>query len=152
MRSNDPDSAEHFAKIIGTRRTEKATERRKKDVIGSANTGDQSIRETEEYVIHPNVFKSELGRGEGVVVIPHEEGRIVRRVKFRMVPDLPTHLMPRRTLPTVDFGERAAVVAEKPTPSKKKAKDKIQAPAGSMSVTAEEIVTPANPKGEPESA
>ncbi|WP_158244687.1 TraM recognition domain-containing protein, partial [Pseudomonas sp. MPBD4-3] len=49
MRSNDPDSAEHFAKTIGTVSGEKTTERRKKSLLKSENTGDQSVRVTEEY-------------------------------------------------------------------------------------------------------
>jgi type IV secretory pathway TraG/TraD family ATPase VirD4 len=89
LRSNDPDTAEHFAKQIGTIGSEKVTERRSRSFIGSQNTGEQSVRDVEEYIIHPNVFKRELGLGQGVAIIPHAQGQIVRRIKFTPTPDFP---------------------------------------------------------------
>jgi type IV secretory pathway TraG/TraD family ATPase VirD4 len=109
MRSNDPESAEHFAKTIGTITSEKTTERRRSALLGQENTGDQSIREVEEYVFHPNIFKADLGLGEGVVIIPHIRGRIVKRIKFKTVPELPVLRMPIRDLPQVNFGEEATL-------------------------------------------
>ena len=114
MRSNDPDSAEYFAKMIGTQTTEKTTERRRKGLFKPENTGDQSVRETEEYLIHPNYFKSGLGRGEGVVVIPYEKGQIVRKVKFKAWPDIPVLRMPVRDLLTPDFCTAALNGKEQP--------------------------------------
>lgn len=118
MRSNDPASAEHFAKTIGTQTSEKKTERRRKAFFGQENTGDESVRSVEEYIFHPNVFKSELGLGEGVVIIPHVKGRVVKRVKFQTVPDLPVIRMPIRDFPQVNFGEEASIVNVQNTGSK----------------------------------
>jgi len=120
MRSNDPESAEHFAKTIGTITTEKTTERRKHSLLGKEDTGDQSVRDVEEYVVHPNLFKSELKRGEGVVLIPHPKGRYVGRIEFKTVPDLPSLRMPVRDLPqfdlTVEATFRGVDVAQIKTP------------------------------------
>lgn len=106
MRSNDPDSAETFASSIGTKETEKTTERRTKGTFSDENTGEQSVRNVEEFKIHPNVFKRELGQGEGIVVLPHRGGTMVKRIKFETVPDLPVIQMPIRDLPLMDFGEQ----------------------------------------------
>lgn len=103
MRSNDPDSAEFFAKMIGTQSREKTTERRTRTLFGSQDTGDQSVREAEEYLFHPNLFKSELGRGEGVMVIPHPNGTEVKKIKLTTFPDLASLSLPVRDLPTLDL-------------------------------------------------
>ena len=118
MRSNDPDSAETFAKSIGTRLTEKTTERRTKGTFSDENTGEQSVRSVEEFQVHPNVFKGGLGRGEGIVVIPHQGGTMVKRVNFETVPDLPVIPMPIRDLPLMDFEEHATFYGNKPAQSK----------------------------------
>ena len=88
MRGNDPDSAEYFSKVIGTRGTFKYTERQKHSLLAKEKSGDVSAREVEEFVIHPNHFKRELGVGQGVVVIPHANGAKTCRVRFRKWPDL----------------------------------------------------------------
>lgn len=103
MRSNDPDSAEHFAKTIGTTTGEKSTERRKRVFFGQENTGDQSVREVEEYIHHPNVIKSELGLGEGIVLIPHPRGRVVKRIRFQAIPELFGVPLPVRNHAAVNF-------------------------------------------------
>lgn len=103
MRSNDPDSAEHFSKIIGTESSEKTTERRTHGLLGKTDTGDQSVREVEEYKVHPNVIKSELGRGEGILVVPHPNGTEIKQVQFKTVPDLPAISLPIRDLPIPDL-------------------------------------------------
>ncbi|MGK5089406.1 TraM recognition domain-containing protein, partial [Bdellovibrionota bacterium FG-2] len=89
MRGNDPDSAEYFSKVIGTKGTVKYTERQKIGFWTKEKSGDVSAREVEEFVIHPNHFKRELGVGQGVVVIPHPSGAKTCRVNFQMFPDLP---------------------------------------------------------------
>jgi type IV secretory pathway TraG/TraD family ATPase VirD4 len=89
MRGNDPDSAEYFSKVIGTVKTMKYTERTKKGFFSRAEeTGDASAREVDEFIVHPNEFKSKLGAGEAVMVIPHEAGSKTVRLKFQMFPDL----------------------------------------------------------------
>lgn len=89
MRGSDPESAEYFARVIGTKQGVKFTERTRRGVIGRDYTGDSSAREVEEFVYHPNRFKSSLGIGEAVVVVPHARGSKVAQVKFQMFEDLP---------------------------------------------------------------
>ena len=137
MRSNDPDSAETFASSIGTKDTEKTTERRKKGMFRDENTGEQSVRNVEEFRIHPNIFKGKLGRGEGIVVLPHQSGTMVKRVKFETVPDLPVIQMPIRDLPLMDFGEQATYYGAK--------RDELKAPPRGKNKK------PSRPKGKNES-
>ncbi len=94
MRTNEPDSAEYFAKTIGTRQTTKLTSRQKKSVLGAQDTGDMSARDTEEFIYHPNIFKSELGLGEAVVLFPHNRGSKAVRVKFQKMPYVPKAELP----------------------------------------------------------
>lgn len=82
MRTNEPASAEYFSKTIGTRQTQKITSRQKQGIMGSEVTGDGSIRDAEEFMIHPNVFKNELGRGEAIIILPHEKGSKSVQIKF----------------------------------------------------------------------
>lgn len=94
MRGTDPETAEYFSRVIGTKTTTKSTERQKKGIIGRQNTGDASVREVEEFIIHPNRFKSSLGIGEAFVVLPHESGSRTEFVKFEMLDDLEPVAMP----------------------------------------------------------
>ena len=43
----------------------------------------------DEFIIHPNRFKSELGVGQAVMVIPHEAGSRTINIKFKKFDDLP---------------------------------------------------------------
>ncbi len=88
MRGNDPDSAEYFAKVIGTMKGQKFTERTRKNLWSNDSTGDGSIREVEEFIVHPNRFKSELGVGEAIMVIPHDAGSKAISLKFKKYDDL----------------------------------------------------------------
>ncbi|MFA6018556.1 MAG: TraM recognition domain-containing protein, partial [Patescibacteria group bacterium] len=88
MRGNDPDSAEYFAKVIGTVKAVKYTERTKKGIFRAENTGDASAREVDEFIVHPNFFKSELGVGQAVMVVPHEAGSKAITLKFDRYEDL----------------------------------------------------------------
>jgi type IV secretory pathway TraG/TraD family ATPase VirD4 len=96
MRTTEPDSAEYFAKTIGTKTGKKVTERQRKSILGTHETGDGSARETEEFIFHPNLFKTGLGVGEAVMLIPHDRGSKAVKIKFQRCPDLP-----RQVLPTV---------------------------------------------------
>ena len=89
MRGNEPDSAEYFSKVIGTVKSIKYTERTKKGFGAPEETGDASAREVDEFIVHPNTFKNELGVGEAVMVIPHEAGSKTIKIKFRKYDDLP---------------------------------------------------------------
>lgn len=94
MRTNEPESAEYFSKVIGTSETEKLTERQTTGFLGTAKTGDGSVRAVEEFKIHPNVFKQDLGVGQGIVVIPHGLGSLATRVHFSKLPDIEAPVMP----------------------------------------------------------
>lgn len=88
MRTNEPESAEYFSGVIGTSESSKVTERQKKGLMGAERTGDGSVRDVEEFKFHPNLFKQELGVGEAVMVLPHAQGSLPVRLKFRKSPDL----------------------------------------------------------------
>jgi type IV secretory pathway TraG/TraD family ATPase VirD4 len=123
MRSPDPESAEYFAKAIGTKTGEKTTERRSSNFIGlRRNTGEQSVRDVEEYIIHPNEFKSKLGTGEGIVVIPHSRGRLVKRVKFAMAPKLRPEPLPEYSHLSIPFERGAFAPGTDPTATTKPAR------------------------------
>lgn len=94
MRGNDPESAEYFSKVIGTVKAVKYTERRKKGLWTEEATGDTSAREVDEFIVHPNRFKRELGVGEAVMIIPHEAGSRVANVRFRKYDDMPALALP----------------------------------------------------------
>lgn len=88
MRGNDPDSAEYFSKVIGTEKATKFTERHRKALWVDTATGDKSAREVDEFIIHPNRFKRELGVGEAVMIIPHELGSKTIELKFKKYDDI----------------------------------------------------------------
>lgn len=89
MRGNDPDSTEYFARVIGTEKAIKLTERTKIGLLSQKGTGDASAREVDEFIIHPNKFKKELGVGEAMMVIPHAQGSKTVQIKFKKFDDLP---------------------------------------------------------------
>jgi type IV secretory pathway TraG/TraD family ATPase VirD4 len=95
MRGNTPDSAEYFSKVIGTLTSTKFTERQKKGSLGVEKSGDVSAREVEEFVVHPNTFKRDLGVGEAMMIIPHEKGARTIRIKFNKTDDLPVMELPK---------------------------------------------------------
>lgn len=88
MRGNDPDSAEYFSKVIGTLTATKTTERQTKHLIGVTKSGEMSARDVEEFAIHPNIFKKDLGVGEAIMIVPHERGSKTIRIKFSKTDDL----------------------------------------------------------------
>lgn len=89
MRGNDPDSAEYFSKVIGTVAATKYTERTTTNLFQKEATGEASARVVEEFIVHPNRFKNELGVGEAVMVVPHERGAKAIEIKFQKYDDLP---------------------------------------------------------------
>ena len=95
MRGNDPDSAEYFAKVIGTKESVKMTESAEQGMWGHNKTGQGSLREVEEFIVHPNVIKRNLGVGEALVIIPHPMGTKTVKIKFEMLPKLPSVKMPK---------------------------------------------------------
>lgn len=95
MRTNEPETAEYFSRLIGTRDGIKTTERQKKGFMGSERTGDGSIRDVEEFIYHPNTFKRSLGTGDAVIVVPFHDGSLATQLKFSMQPDLPAVALPK---------------------------------------------------------
>ena len=95
MRGNDPDSAEYFSKVIGTLTSTKFTERQSKTLLGVNKSGEMSVRDVEEFTIHPNVFKKDLGVGEAIMIVPHERGAKTVRIKFSKTDDLEPEVMPQ---------------------------------------------------------
>ncbi len=95
MRGNDPDSAEYFSKVIGTLKATKTTERQTKSLFGVKKSGEMSARDVEEFDVHPNVFKKDLGVGEAMIIVPHERGAKTVRIKFSKLDDLKPEEMPK---------------------------------------------------------
>ncbi len=94
MRGNDPESAEYFSKTIGTLTTTKTTERQTKGLLGIKKSGEMSARDVEEFDVHPNVFKKELGVGQAMMIIPHERGSKCIKIKFSKLSDIQAGEMP----------------------------------------------------------
>lgn len=90
MRGNDPESAEYFSNVIGTQKTHKITERKKKTLFKETYTGDQSAREVEAFIVHPNKFKKGLGTGDAIMVAPVFTETQTVELKFQMFPDIET--------------------------------------------------------------
>jgi|GEM_PF-1359308 len=79
---NDPDTADFYARHIGTKEKVKYTKRVEEKGFfrpDFEDTGDASVRSTESYKIHPNILKS-LGVGEGVLHVPRSKGSSLSEV------------------------------------------------------------------------
>ncbi|MBY0383846.1 type IV secretory system conjugative DNA transfer family protein, partial [bacterium] len=75
-----PDSSELIAGVAGTRKTREVTEQAETDwLFGDRKTGMKSIKEVDEFEIHPNVIRS-LKVGECVMVqkYPSSKSAVVR--------------------------------------------------------------------------
>jgi uncharacterized protein YdeI (YjbR/CyaY-like superfamily) len=53
-----------------------------------------SARDVEEFDVHPNVFKKELGVGQAMMIIPHERGAKCIKIKFSKLNDIQAEEMP----------------------------------------------------------
>jgi len=85
---NDPESADFFARLFGTRSSEKTTERAERKPLGDLEmSGLMSVRAVEEYKIHPNRLKS-MSRGEGVLSFIKCGEVIIEEVQFEPIPKL----------------------------------------------------------------
>ncbi|MFZ3231714.1 MAG: TraM recognition domain-containing protein [Pseudobdellovibrio sp.] len=69
-----PESAEMISSIAGTKKVWKETLRSEKLLFFDMPTGDKSLREVEEFNIHPNLIKS-LGVGKCVCVKKYPKAR-----------------------------------------------------------------------------
>ncbi len=63
----DSDDAQWFAGLLGTKTVERETYQTEEGFIFDRRTGVKSVRESEEYIIHPNNLKN-LDRGEALLV------------------------------------------------------------------------------------
>lgn len=79
------ESAELLAGIAGTRSVKRKTERYSRQLFFDMPTGETSVREVEEYVIHPNTIKS-LGVGDCVCIKKYPSARAHR---FKVFPESP---------------------------------------------------------------
>jgi type IV secretory pathway TraG/TraD family ATPase VirD4 len=69
-----PESAEMISKMGGTKKAWKETVQVNRTWLFEHQTGGKSLREVEEFCIHPNVIKS-LGVGKCVVVKKYPKAR-----------------------------------------------------------------------------
>lgn len=86
---NDPDTADYFAKHIGTKKTTKHTERGRSGFFGNIDrTGEMSLRDVEEYKISPNRLRN-YTQGQGVISLLTTEGKpFSEEVQFCKMSDL----------------------------------------------------------------
>ena len=110
MRTNEPDSAEYFSKTIGTKLAQKTTNRQKQGLIGVEVTADGSVRDVEEFMVHPNTFKNGLGQGEAILVLPHAKGSKSVRIKFGIRKNLKSLKIPEIYKPEPELLKTAAYV------------------------------------------
>jgi hypothetical protein len=84
---NEPETAEFFARLFGTRSSTKATERAERKMFGDPEmSGLMSVRDVEQYRIHPNRLKS-FSRGEGVLSFMLNGEPVIEEVQFETVPE-----------------------------------------------------------------
>jgi hypothetical protein len=83
---NDPDTADFYAKHFGTVETEKKTERAEKTSFGAhERTGHMSVRDVEEYKVHPNRLRH-YSCGLGVIGFIMDGVPLAEEVQFARVP------------------------------------------------------------------
>ncbi len=85
---NDPDTADFFARHLGTKKDQKLTERaRANEGFGFWNnseaeaTGEMSVRDVESYKVHPNDLKN-FTNGFGVIHVPTPDGFATECLQF----------------------------------------------------------------------
>ena len=82
---NDPDTADFFARHMGTLTSTKFTERHEEvnTLFGTKDerTGQKSMRDAEIYKIHPNRLKN-LTAGEGVIHVPGKPESVTEVIQF----------------------------------------------------------------------
>ena len=83
-----PETSDLVASISGTKTTKKTTEQVQEDwLFGDKKTGAKSVREVEEFVIHPNTIRS-LSVGECVMVTKYPKSKsAVVKVKAESTTD-----------------------------------------------------------------
>lgn len=83
---NDPETADYFAKHLGTFTEEKFTEQMDDEgfMKGRRKTGRGSMREVESYKVHPNDLKR-FTRGRGVLHVPTDRGSVTEVIQFQTI-------------------------------------------------------------------
>ncbi len=83
---NDPETADYFARHLGTFTQEKLTEQVEEDGLfkGRRTTGRGSMREVESYKVHPNDLKR-FTRGRGVLHFPTHQGNVTEVIQFQSI-------------------------------------------------------------------
>ena len=84
---NDPDTADFFARHIGTIEQEKLTEQADGTIWGEPQkTGMLSVRKVEAFKISPNDLK-DLNNGRGVIHLPSKKSAISEEMQFQSFQD-----------------------------------------------------------------
>lgn len=100
--TDSPDDAEYFASMAGTRTVERATSRYSRGFLWDVDTGEKSVREAEEYVVHPNQIRS-LRQGEVLKISRLKDHEVTL---LKVIPD--DHDAPR---PKDSLGKKFRVFA-----------------------------------------
>ncbi|MFP5491052.1 MAG: type IV secretory system conjugative DNA transfer family protein [Bacteriovoracia bacterium] len=81
---NDPETADYFARHMGTFTEEKFTEQVEEEGFFKRHkaTGRGSMREVEAYKVHPNDLKR-FTRGRGVLHVPTPRGNVTEVIQFQ---------------------------------------------------------------------
>jgi type IV secretory pathway TraG/TraD family ATPase VirD4 len=83
---NDPETADYFARHMGTFTEEKFTEQVEEEGFFKRHktTGRGSMREVESYKVHPNDLKR-FTRGRGVLHVPTPRGNVTEVIQFQSI-------------------------------------------------------------------
>lgn len=83
---NEPDTAEFFARLFGTKSSTKSTERAEKKMFGDVEmSGFMSVRDVEQYRVHPNRLKA-FSKGQGVISFMLDGQPIIEEIQFATIP------------------------------------------------------------------
>jgi type IV secretory pathway TraG/TraD family ATPase VirD4 len=99
FRLDSPDTSDFFARLVGTRKSEKKTiQVNNGGLLGTVNTGLGTTRDTDEFIISPNDFR-QLGRGCAFVLtkIPYEISRVQLQSINQWIDAYSTPIHERRT-------------------------------------------------------
>lgn len=83
---NDPETADYFARHLGTETEMKFTDQVEEEGYFKTkkSTGRGSMREVESYRVHPNILKR-LINGRGVLHVPTSRGNVTEVVQFQSI-------------------------------------------------------------------
>lgn len=109
MRTSDPETSDYFSQSFGTETGKKSTERETRTLFGKSKTGEGSVRDVEQFKVHPNDIRA-LGTGQGYVSIPHPRGIKTLKVYFKRREDLPAVALPepKKSQEQASLGEKVS--------------------------------------------